>query len=100
MAAVAEVVRPRGGQGRILDWDEIKRLASARLGEEDLAPARRAALSRQYRRLAADLEAPLLETVGGPPVAMPPFQALSRLGWLELNIGIMREAIDPLLESA
>ena len=54
MAAVAEVVRPRGGHGRILDWDEIKRLAAARLGEEDLAPARRAALSRQYRRLAAD----------------------------------------------
>ena len=100
MAAVAEVVRPRGGVGQLLDWDEIKRLAAARLGDEDLAPARRAALSRQYRRLAAELEGPLLETVGGEPVSMPPFQALSRVGWLDLNIGILREAIDPLLESA
>src|SRR5438874_11896216 len=100
MAAVAEVVRPRGGEGRLLDWDEIKRLAGARLGDEDLSPARRASLSRQYRRFAAELEAPLLETVGGEPVSMPPFQALSRLGWLDLNIGILREAMDPLLESA
>jgi coenzyme F420 biosynthesis associated uncharacterized protein len=100
MAAVAEVVRPRGGVGRLLDWDEIKRLAAARLGDDDLSPSRRAALSRQYRRLAAELEAPLLETVGGEPVEMPPFQALSRVGWLDLNIGILREAIDPLLESA
>jgi coenzyme F420 biosynthesis associated uncharacterized protein len=100
MAAVAEVVRPRGGVGQLLDWDEIKRLAGARLGDDDLSGARRAALSRQYRRLAAELEAPLLETVGGEPVEMPPFQALSRVGWLDLNIGILREAIDPLLETA
>ena len=42
VAAVAEVVRPRGGQGQLMDWDEIKRLAASRLGHEDLAPSRRA----------------------------------------------------------
>ena len=50
--------------------------------------------------MAAKLEAPLLEFVGGLPAGavLPKFDALDRAGWLDLNLGIMRRAVDPVLE--
>src|SRR5258706_14351998 len=51
--------------------------------------------------MAAKLETPLLVSVGGMPAGakLPEFQALDREGWLDLNLGIMRRVVDPVLET-
>jgi len=95
---VAEAVRPRGGTTVLLDWDEVTRLALARLRGERLPPARLEALAATYNGLAAELREPLLRTVGGLPadVSLPDFRALDRVRWLELNVGILRRVTEPL----
>ncbi len=122
--AVVDAVRPRPGPAKIVDWDDIRDQALGRLSPEDaLARPRRRALETRYRKLAAELEGPLLAFVhqrgrprggwpstadrgdvpppsGPKPSAMagsfPAFQALDRFGWVDLNVGIMRDALEPL----
>lgn len=84
----------------MVDWDQVGRTARARLGSPTLSKSQLAAAAKRYGVMAAKLEAPLLGFVGGMPagVQLPKFEALDREGWLELNLGIMRRAIDPVLE--
>ncbi|HEY1420810.1 MAG TPA: zinc-dependent metalloprotease [Candidatus Dormibacteraeota bacterium] len=100
-AAVVEAVRPRGGTAVLVDWEQVRRTALARLGPSTLDGAALDAAARSYRLLAHDLEKPLLGFVGGMPkgVAFPKFVALDRTGWLELNLGMLRRTIDPVLEA-
>jgi coenzyme F420 biosynthesis associated uncharacterized protein len=100
-ALVAEAVRPRGGQAQLLDWDGIAALAQRRLREQPLGAARLQAVAAGYNRLAAGVREPLLEAVGGLPagVRLPDFEALDRSGWLDLNVGILRRAMEPLNEA-
>ena len=95
--AVVDAVRPRPGPARIVDWEEIRAQALGRLGPEDLLGARtRRSLETKYRRMAAELEGPMLAFVGGAGGQFPPFQALDRYGWVDLNVGILRDALAPL----
>jgi len=50
--------------------------------------------------MASKLEKPLLDFVGGLPAGakLPEFQAIDSEGWLDLNLGIMRRVVDPVLE--
>ena len=99
-AAVAEAVRPRGGAAVLVDWDEVRNAAHARL-EEPATPATSLAPARKrYRAMAANLEKPLLDFVGGLPagVELPRFEAVDREGWLDLNLNILRRVIDPVIE--
>jgi coenzyme F420 biosynthesis associated uncharacterized protein len=100
-AAVAEAVRPRGGTALLLDWDDVRRTARARLDNPTLDAAQLASATLGYRTLADKLEKPLLDFVGGLPgrATMPSFEALDREGWLDLNLGIFRRVVDPVLES-
>src|SRR5256884_5826424 len=100
-AAVAEAVRPRGGTTLLLDWDEVRRTARARLDNPSLERGRLATAAMRYRALADKLEKPLLGFVGGLPrgASMPPFEALDREGWIDLNLGILRRVVDPVLEA-
>src|SRR5450756_1336140 len=100
-AAVAEAVRPRGGTTMLVDWDQVRRTARARLETPSLTPSELAAAARGYRAMASELQKPLLNFVGGLPNggALPQFEALDRVGWLDLNLGILRRAIDPVLEN-
>ena len=99
---VAEAVRPRGPGGRPIDWDHVRRLtdgraaAAARLTSDEADAA-----AAGYNRAADDVLEPLLDAVGGLPagVELPPFQALDRLGWIDLNVGIISRVIEPLLEA-
>lgn len=97
---IQEALRPRGGPGRILDWDDVRRRARARLGTEALLPAaRRTVLAREYARLAAEVEPALLKAVGSLPdgVRLPAFEALGRHEWIDLNVRIMARTLDPVL---
>ena len=100
-AAVAEAVRPRGGTSLLVDWDDVRLTARARLDRphEDDDRLNTAALG--YRSLAARLEAPLLGFVGPLPkgATMPQFDALDREGWIDLNLSILRRVVDPVLEA-
>lgn len=98
--AVAEAVKPRGGTAVLLDWEEVRRAARARLANPAETPAALAAAAKRYRAMAAKLEKPLLDFVGGMPAGakVPAFQALDREGWLDLNLSIIRRVVDPVLE--
>src|SRR5258707_2315283 len=98
--AVAEAVRPRGGTGLLLDWGEVRNRARSWLSNGSTSSADLGAATREYRLMAAKLERPLLEFVGGLPrgASMPEFSALDRTGWLDLNLGILRRMVDPILE--
>ncbi|MBO0688414.1 MAG: zinc-dependent metalloprotease [Candidatus Dormibacteraeota bacterium] len=100
-ALLAEAGRPLGGTTQVLDWDEIRELATRRLREEPLPAERLEDLGRDLERLAGEMRGPLLDAVGGlpPGVELPPFQALDRHGWLELNVGIMAQVMEPLMET-
>ena len=97
--AVAEAVRPRGGTGVLLDWDDVRRRARTWLSSS-APPVDLAAAQRDYRLLAAQLEKPLLSFVGPLPAgtSLPEFSALDRVMWLDLNLGILRRVVDPILE--
>jgi len=100
-AAVAEAVRPRGGTTLLLDWDNVRQTARGRLDEPELPASALQSAAKSYRAHAARLEKPLLDFVGPLPkgAALPPFEALDREGWLDLNLGIIRRALDPVLEA-
>ena len=100
-AAVAEAVRPRGGTTVLVDWEEVRRTAIARLEKPHEEPGRLSTAAIGYRSLADKLELPLLNFVGPLPkgAMLPRFEALDRAGWLELNLAILRRAVDPVLES-
>jgi coenzyme F420 biosynthesis associated uncharacterized protein len=99
--AVAEAVRPRGGTSVLLDWEEVRRTAQARLLTPTIDPDALAVAARGYRSLADQLETPLLDFVGPLPKGstVPKFEALDREGWLDLNLGILRRVVDPVLET-
>jgi coenzyme F420 biosynthesis associated uncharacterized protein len=98
--AIAEAVKPRGGTSLLLDWDEVRRTATARLANPADSPASLASAAKGYRAMAAKLEKPLLDFVGGLPAGakLPELEALDRVGWLDLNLGILRRVVDPVLE--
>src|SRR5260370_2747316 len=99
--AVAGAVRRRGGTTVLVERDQVRRSERARLETPSLSGAELASAALGYRNLAAELQKPLLNFVGGLPkgASLPEFQALDRAGWLDLNLGILRRAIDPALES-
>jgi coenzyme F420 biosynthesis associated uncharacterized protein len=98
--AIAEAVKPRGGTSLLLDWDEVRRTAAGRLANPTTPPALLATAAKSYRAMASKLEKPLLDFVGGLPAGtkLPGFEALDRVGWLDLNLGILRRVVDPVLE--
>src|SRR3981081_745981 len=100
-AAVAEAVRPRGGTSVLVDWGQGRQVARTRLETPSLNRSQLVAAAAGYRLMAAELEGPLLDFVGGLPrgAALPQFEALDRVGWLDLNLGILRRVIDPVLET-
>ncbi len=100
-AAVAEAVRPRGGTTALVDWDQVRRTARARLETPSLDRHELDGAAKSYRAMAAGLEKPLLKFVGSLPkgTTMPQFEALDRVGWLDLNLGILRRVIDPVLDA-
>src|SRR5260370_14220825 len=58
--AVAEAVRPRGGSGLLLDWEDVRRRARSWLASSSAPAVDLASAERQYRLIAPQLPAPLL----------------------------------------
>jgi coenzyme F420 biosynthesis associated uncharacterized protein len=100
LALVVEATRPLGGRQPLLEWDRIRDLTLSRLTSRPLHEARLQMLSAEYNRLADEVREPLLAEVGQLPKGqeLPPFQALDQQGWLDLNVGIARRVMQPLVE--
>src|ERR1700694_387382 len=100
-AAIAEAARPRGGTTVLVDWGQVRQAARTRLETHSLDRSELVAAAAGYRLMAAELEKPFLDFVGGLPqgATLPQFEAVDRVGWLDLNLGILRRVIDPVLET-
>lgn len=100
--AVVELLRPIGGREPLLDWEEVRGLARARLSGGSLHPERLELLELEYNRLAGEVREPLLEAVGGLPdgASLPPFHALDRERWLDVNLGVLRQVMAPVVEAS
>jgi coenzyme F420 biosynthesis associated uncharacterized protein len=99
---VVELLRPLGGREPLLDWEEVRGLARARIGGRAVNSERLELLGMEYERLADEVRGPLLEAVGGLPagVSLPPFQALDRERWLDVNLGVLRQVMAPVVEAS
>ena len=98
--AVAEAVRPRGGTGVLIDWEDVRSRARSWLAPSSTPSVDLAGAERQYRLMAAQLQGPLLGFVGPLPsgVSLPEFSALDRAAWLDVNLAILRRVVDPIIE--
>jgi coenzyme F420 biosynthesis associated uncharacterized protein len=80
---------------RLLDWEEVRRIAHGRSGTRR-ADATYAALGREYDAMAAEL-APLMAEVCGTPVdGFPPFTVLDRHGFIDRNLVIAQRLFAPI----
>src|SRR5712691_8920876 len=69
-AAVAVAVRPRGGTGMLVDWDDVRSAARGHLDQPATSATQLAAAERRYRAMASRLEGPLLDFVGRLPASV------------------------------
>jgi coenzyme F420 biosynthesis associated uncharacterized protein len=80
---------------RLLDWEEVRRIAHGRSGPRR-ADASYPALGREYDAMAAEL-APLMAEVTGTPVGgFPPFSVLDRHGFIDRNLVIVQRLFTPI----
>jgi coenzyme F420 biosynthesis associated uncharacterized protein len=80
---------------RLLDWEEVRRIAHGRSGPRR-ADASYPARGREYDAMAAEL-APLMAEVTGTPVAgFPPFTVLDRHGFIDRNLVIVQRLFTPI----
>jgi len=79
---------------RLLDWEEVRRIAHSRSGPRR-ADGTYAALGSEYDAMAAEL-APLMAEVTGAPVdGFPPFTVLDRHGFIDRNLVIAQRLFAP-----
>jgi coenzyme F420 biosynthesis associated uncharacterized protein len=82
---------------RLIDWEIVRAVAVERCGEppRGMAAEKRERVSASYAALAAEL-APLLGEICDPvPFTVPPFTALDRHGWIDVNIAIAQRLLAP-----
>jgi coenzyme F420 biosynthesis associated uncharacterized protein len=95
-ASLRALARPLAAEDRrLLDWEEVRRIAHGRSGPRR-ADASYPALGREYDAMAAEL-APLMAEVTGTPVGgFPPFSVLDRHGFIDRNLVIVQRLFTPI----
>ena len=95
-----ELTRPRAEPARLIDWDDVERIALNRCGEPAGTRVDQAA-TVVYEAIAAEL-APLLGEALGRGSAdagaslYPPLTAVGRRDWVRFNVRIFRQMFQPL----
>jgi coenzyme F420 biosynthesis associated uncharacterized protein len=100
--AVRELARPRAGErANLIDWDVVRRRAMQGSGQDGPTHLVFGAeeLGRRYDQMAAQL-LPWMEEALGEPLpegAFPHFTVLDRRGWIDVNLEMFRNLLDPLM---
>ncbi len=92
-----ELVRPRAGQARLIDWERVEQAALRRCGEPKDTPLE-AGLPARYEAIEAELT-PLLDDALGRPTAAtgsPGLTPVGRRDWVRFNLRIFRQMLRPL----
>jgi coenzyme F420 biosynthesis associated uncharacterized protein len=80
---------------RLLDWEQVRRVAHGRCGPRPADVATYPALGRDYDAMAVEL-APLMAEVCGTPVqGFPSFTVLDRAGFVDRNLVIVQRLFEP-----
>jgi coenzyme F420 biosynthesis associated uncharacterized protein len=81
---------------RLVDWDEVRRLAVSRSGESRGGAGINAeALEAAYTEMAARVAPLLIEVCQVPLVVYPRFVALDRRGFIDANLGMVQRLLAP-----
>ncbi|MGI8847622.1 MAG: zinc-dependent metalloprotease [Candidatus Dormibacteria bacterium] len=97
VASARALIRPRDDtERRLLDWEEVLRVAGGRSGEADrIRPLVATRLAAEYDGMASALAPLMAEVCGQPPRTFPHFTVLDRHGFIEVNLDIVRRLLAP-----
>ncbi len=98
-----ELARPRPDEkARLIDWDVVRRRALAQTGENGPTHLVFSAgeLGRRYDDALAELQPWMAEALGEdlPATPFPSFTVVDRQGWVEVNLGLFQDLLDPVLK--
>ncbi|HEV1998759.1 MAG TPA: zinc-dependent metalloprotease, partial [Candidatus Dormibacteraeota bacterium] len=98
-----ELAKPRPNeQARLVDWDVVRRRAIGRSGEK--GPTHlvfdAADLGLRYDAALAELRPWMSEALGEdlPATPFPTFTVLDRRGWIDVNLGLFQDLLEPVLK--
>ena len=81
---------------RLVDWDDVRRIAVSRSGElRGAAGINAEALEAAYTEMAARVAPLLVEVCQVPLTAYPRFVALDRKGFIDANLGMVQRLLAP-----
>jgi coenzyme F420 biosynthesis associated uncharacterized protein len=81
---------------RLVDWDDVRRIAVSRSGEvRGSAGLNAEALEAAYTEMAARVAPRLVEVCQVPLTAYPRFVALDRKGFIDTNLGMVQRLLAP-----
>ena len=98
-----EIARPRPNQkARLVDWDIVRRRAISRSGEKGPTHLAFSAgeLGQRYDTALAELRPWMAEALGEalPQTPFPSFTVLDRQGWIDVNLSLFQDLLDPVLK--
>ena len=98
-----ELSRPRDNEtARLIDWDIVRRRAMARAGEKGPTHLVFSAdeLGRRYDAALAELQPWMAEALGEdlPAAPFPSFTVLDRRAWIDVNLKLFQDLLDPVLK--
>jgi coenzyme F420 biosynthesis associated uncharacterized protein len=101
--AVRELARPRADEtAQLVDWDAVRRRALRAAGEGGPTHLAFTAqeLGHKYDTMAAELRPWMADALGEelPSQPFPPFSVLDRRGWIEVNLELFRNLMEPVLK--
>ena len=98
-----EIAKPRPNEtARLVDWDIVRRRAISRSGEKGPTHLAFSAseLGKGYDAALAELRPWMAEALGEelPQTPFPTFTVLDRQGWIDVNVGLFQDLLDPVLK--
>lgn len=80
---------------RLVDWDDVRRIAVSRTGDASRGAINAPALEAAYTEMAARVAPYLVEVCEVPLTAYPRFVALDRAGFIDANLAMIQRLLAP-----
>jgi coenzyme F420 biosynthesis associated uncharacterized protein len=89
-------LRPQvGAPRRLVDWEDVRRIAVARTGDAGRSRFDAPALEAAYTEMAARVAPMMTEVSQVPLTSYPRFVALDRVGFIDANLGMVQRLLAP-----